>query len=101
MLVKEDVIINRTATDGHVTISSCMNKGHPHINHQYNDWPLSKWVVKKLANKAKQRGCEKLSPWIKSTSNHLLWSAATCDGNVDLLHKKWKSVLDHITNKHK
>ena len=101
LLERNDVTISRIATDRHVTISSCMNKDHPHINHQYDVWHLSKWVVKKLTNKAKQRGCEELSPWIQSISNHLWWSAATCDGNVEILREKWKSVLYHITNKHK
>ena len=101
ILESNDVTINRIATDRHVPISSCMSKDHPHINHQYDVWHLSKWVVKKLTNKAKQRGCEELSPWIQSISNHLWWSAATCNGNVDLLREKWKSVLEHITNKHK
>ena len=96
-----DVTISRIVTDRHVTISSCMVKDHPHIKHQYDDCHLSKWVVKKLTNKSKEKGCEELSPWIQSISNHLWWSAATCDGNVDLLREKWKSVFHHITNKHK
>ena len=101
LLTSNDVTISRIATDRHVTISSCMAKDHPHIKHQYDVWHLSKWVVNKLTNKAKEKGCEELSPWIQSISNHLWWSSATCDGNVDLLREKWKSVLHHITNKHK
>lgn len=101
MLESNDVTITRIATDRHVSISSSMNKDHPNINHQYDVWHLSKWVVKKLTNKAKLKGCEGLSPWIQSIANHLWWSAATCNGSVDLLREKWKSVLDHTTNKHK
>ncbi|XP_078352898.1 uncharacterized protein LOC144637699 [Oculina patagonica] len=101
LLESKDVTISRIATDRHVTITSCMARNHPHINHQHDVWHLSKWVVKKLTNKAKQKGCEELSPWIQSISNHLWWSAATCDGNVNILREKWRSVLDHITNKHK
>ena len=46
----------RVATDSHVSISSCMAKDYPHtcINHQYDVWHFSKWVVKKITNKAKQ-----------------------------------------------
>ena len=100
MLESKNVTISRIATDRHVSISSSMNKDHPTINHQYDVWHLSKWVVKKLTNKAKQKGCEELSPWIQSIANHLWWSAATCNGSVDLLREKWKSVLNHTTNKH-
>ena len=101
MLEGKGVNISRVTTDRHVSISSCMAKDYPHINHQYDVWHLSKWVVKKLTNKAKQKGCEELAPWIQSISNHLWWSAATCNGNVQLLREKWKSVLDHVSNKHK
>ena len=100
MLESNNVTISRIATDRHVSISSSMNKDHPTINHQYDVWHLSKWVVKKLTNKAKQKGCEELSPWIQSIANHLWWSAAACNGSVDLLHEKWKSVLNHTISKH-
>ena len=56
---------------------------------------------KKLTNKAKQKGCEEMVPWIQSISNHLWWCSATCDGNVQLLREKWKSVLDQVVNKDK
>lgn len=101
LLEGNGVKISRVATDRHVSISSCMSKDYPDINHQYDVWHLSKWVVKKLTNKAKQKGCEELLPWIQSISNHLWWSSATCNGSVQLLREKWKSVLDHVANKHK
>ena len=47
------------------------------------------------------KGCENLLPWICSVSNHMLWCSATCDGNAEVLKEKWKSVLFHVTNKHK
>ena len=71
LLRSNNVTISRIATDRHVSISSSMNKDHPAINHQYDVWHLSKWVVKKLTNKAKQKGCEELSPWIQSIANYL------------------------------
>ena len=84
-LEEKGIMINRIATDRHVSISSSMKKDFQHINLQYDVWHLSKRVVKKLTNKAKQKGCEELAPWIQSVSNHLWWCAATCDGNVQLL----------------
>ena len=93
--------IDRITTDRQVSISSFMYKDGPQINHQYDVWHLSKWVVKKLTSKAEQKGCEELMPWIVSMSNRLWWCVATCAGNVVLLREKWKSVLHHIVNKHK
>ncbi|XP_068758424.1 uncharacterized protein [Montipora capricornis] len=101
LLEGKGVNITIVATDRHVSISSCMSKDYPHISHQFDVWHLSKWVVKKLTNKAKQKGCEELAPWIQSISNHLWWSAATCDGSVQMLWEKWKSVLDHVSKRHK
>ena len=95
------VEVDRIDTDRHVSISSFMNKELPQINNQYDVWHLSKWVVTKLTNKAQQKGCEELLPWIQSFSKHLWWCAAACDGNGVLLREKWKSVLHHIVNKHK
>ena len=100
-LVREEVTIKRIATDRHTSISSSMKKDHGEIDHQYDVWHLSKWVVKKLSKKAKVKGCEDLLPWIRSVSNHLWWCSATCNGNAEELKEKWKSVLFHVTNKHK
>ena len=100
-LQAEDVTIRRIATDRHTSIPSAMNKEHKDIKHQFDVWHLSKWVVKQLTKKAKVKDCENLFPWIRSVSNHLWWCSATCDGNADVLREKWKSVLHHVTNKHK
>ena len=55
----------------------------------------------KINKKAKKKGCEELLPWIQSVSNHLWWSAATCDESADILREKWLSLLYHITGKHR
>ena len=100
-LAREEVTIKRIATDRHTSISSSMKKDHGEIDHQYDVWHLSKWVIKQLSKKAKVKGCEDLLPWIRSVSNHMWWCSATCDGNAEVLKEKWKSVLYHVTNKHK
>ena len=76
LLEGKDIIIRRIATDRHVSITSSMAKDHPNMGDK------TKWVIKKLTYKANQRGCEDLSPWIQSISNHLWWSVATCNGNI-------------------
>ena len=95
-----DVSIDRITTDRHTVITSTMAKDYPHIKHQYDVWHVSKSVVKKLNKKAKLKSCQDLSRWIQSVSNHLWWSAATCNGDVKLLREKWVSVLHHVRNKH-
>ena len=96
--VKEQVPVKRKTTDRHVSIASTMKKKHPHIDHQYDVWHLSKSVTKKLTKKAKLKGNDDLTHWIKSISNHLSWCSASCNKNADELVEKWKSVLNHISN---
>ena len=79
-LAREEVTIMRIATDRHTSISSSMKKDHGEIDHQYDVWHLSKWIIKKLSKKAKVKACEDLLPWIRSVSNHMWWCSATCDG---------------------
>ena len=96
----DDVSNDRITTDRHKVITSTMAKDYPHIKHQYDVWHVSKSVVKKLNEKAKLKSCQDLSRWIQAVSNHLWWSAATCNGDVRLLREKWVSVLHHVRNKH-
>ena len=100
-LERERVTIKRIATDRHTSITSAMKKDHGEISHQYDVWHLSKWIVKQLTKKAKVKACEDLVPWIRSVSNHLWWCSATCGGNAEVLREKWKSIMMHVTNKHK
>ena len=55
------------------------------IEHQFDVWHISKAVTKSLTSKAKTKGCEELSPWIQSISNHLWFVSATCEGDEELL----------------
>ncbi|KAL9984522.1 hypothetical protein ACROYT_G006825 [Oculina patagonica] len=93
LLESKDVTISRIATDRYVTITSCVARNHPHINHQYDVWHLSKWVVKKLTNKAKQRGCEEPSPWILLTGSRIMGGTRAQEDSwprqVALGHNGW------------
>ena len=99
-LQDNNIKINRIATDRHTSIAKEMRKNQKKIKHQYDTWHMSKWVVKQLNKKAKKKECEELKPWIQSVSNHLWWSAATCNGDSELLTEKWTSVVHHVVNKH-
>ena len=46
------------ATDRHVQIRSIMSKEYSSTNHQFDVWHLSYNLKKKLAQKAKGKGCE-------------------------------------------
>ena len=41
-----------------------------------------------------------IGKWSKSIINHLYWCAvSTTDGNQDIIHDKWLSLINHIHNK--
>ena len=100
-LMAQDVDIFSIATDRHTGVVSLMKSDYPHIQHQYDVWHLAKKVTKKLGKKAKTKHCGQLLPWIQSVSNHLCWSAQTCNGDAELQVDKWKSIVHHISNVHK
>ena len=98
-LLANGVQILSIATDRHRGVGSLMKNDYCFIDHQYDVWHLAKSVVKKLTQKGKQKHCEQL-PWIQSISNHLWWSAQTCNGDAQLLIDKWVSIVHHISNVH-
>ena len=100
-VIAQNVKIRSLTTDRHTQITSELRKKYPSIIHQYDVWHLSKWVTKKLTKKAKKKGNEILLKWVQSVSNHLWWSAQTCNRDPEVLHEKWVSVLNHVVNKHK
>ena len=58
-----------------------------------------KGIKKKLLKLSKTRDYALVGEWIKSTTNHLYWHAAsTADG--DDIVKRWKSLMDHVCDVH-
>jgi len=95
----QDVDISTIATDRHTRhtgVASLMKTDYPHIDHQYD--AIS--VTKKLGKKPKAKHCGQLFPFIQSNSKHLWWSVQTCNGDVELLVEKWKSIVHHVSNVH-
>ena len=94
-IIKKKIPIRCLTTDRHTTITAKMRSNYPKITHQYDVWHIRKWITKKLTKKAKKKGCKELLPWIRSVSNHLWWSAATCDESADILRKNVIIIPHH------
>ena len=88
------------ATDHHVGIRADLKRNFPEIDHQFDVWHLSKSITKKLTEKTNKNECADLSLWIRSISNHLLWCAKTCGGDMEMLREKWISIVYHTANIH-
>jgi hypothetical protein len=58
-------------------------------------------TTKKLLKASKEKGCERISLWIKAIRRHMYWCAtSTKEGFGAMILAKWKSLLRHIANKH-
>lgn len=68
--------------------------------HHIDPWHAIKNVTKKLYASSKKKGCEKLSQWVLSITNHFWWSMETCEGDADSLKEKWLSITNHVVNRH-
>ena len=91
------ILVQSITTDRHTYVGALRKRQYPTIYNQYDVLHLAKSIVKKLTKTGKTK---KMLPWIHSISNHLWWSAQTCEGNPDLLCAKWTSIVYHITNVH-
>ncbi|XP_028405222.1 uncharacterized protein LOC114527724 [Dendronephthya gigantea] len=50
---------------------------------------------------SKTKGCEKIKDWTKGVCNHIYWcSTDTAESFKSLILAKWKSLMQHIANKH-
>lgn len=89
-------------SDRHRGIAKWIKENRPNTTHFFDIWHLAKSIGKKLLKIGKESGCEVIVKWQKSIRNHLHWCAiSTKTGFQELIIAKWKSLLRHISNKHK
>ena len=60
---------------------------------------LLKGLSKKLEKLGKEKGCETIQPWRKSSVNHVYWSASTSQSGEEAL-AKFRSIYNHVQNIH-
>ncbi|KAH7961481.1 hypothetical protein HPB52_009362 [Rhipicephalus sanguineus] len=90
--------IGSLTTDRHPGVKQYCRKHKPNIPHWYDVWHVGKGLKKKLL--AASRRHRVLSPWIQSIINHLYWVAAMGQGDGDLVVSMWRSLLNHVCDKH-
>ncbi|XP_078697815.1 uncharacterized protein LOC144925606 isoform X2 [Branchiostoma floridae x Branchiostoma belcheri] len=98
-LENEGMNIGCIATDRHVGIRAAL-KQRRDIDHQFDVFHMAKSVKKKLAAHAKTRNKRDLFPWLKAISTHLWWCSSTCGNDEVILCEKWRSVANHVANRH-
>ncbi|KAJ8311197.1 hypothetical protein KUTeg_011260 [Tegillarca granosa] len=97
-LMENNLKLFHLIIDRHSQVKAYMAKEHPEVTHWFDCWHVAKGIYKKLEAAGKRRSCKNLSDWARSISNHLYWCAASSEGDGDLVHDKWISILNHVTN---
>ncbi len=73
----------------------------PSTSHFYDIWHVARTIQKVLLKLSKEKGCERIAKWLKAVHTHLYWCASsTKKGFEELIVAKWKSFMNHVTNKH-
>ena len=67
----------------------------------FDVWHVARSISKAMLQLGKEKGCERISDWVKGARNHLYWCAtSTRQGFEELIAAKWKSFMLHVANKH-
>ncbi|XP_067030157.1 uncharacterized protein [Acropora muricata] len=88
-------------SDRHRGVAKWLRECQPNTVHFFDIWHVARSIGKKMLTLSKQKGCERISQWIKGVRNHLHWCASsTKQGFKELIAAKWMSLMRHISNKH-
>ncbi|XP_063066590.1 uncharacterized protein LOC134458292 [Engraulis encrasicolus] len=97
LLESKGVAVDYIVTDRHPQIQKFLRDRK--ITHYYDVWHLEKGLSKKVAKAAKEKDCEVVKKWQRGISNHVYWCATSSSSGPEKL-AKWKSVMNHMQNKH-
>ena len=92
--------VDVVATDRNMQIAKWVREEKPELTHRYDLWHFVKNILSKLRPLASQKGCKIMLDWMRPIANHLYWCSENCGGDAEKLVQMWKSVLEHITNRH-
>uniref|UniRef100_A0A8C5MQ62 THAP-type domain-containing protein n=1 Tax=Leptobrachium leishanense TaxID=445787 RepID=A0A8C5MQ62_9ANUR len=99
-LIGEDLQIGIVSTVRHVGIQKVMRENFSTIKHQFDAWYYCKCLRSKLVSISKSLLYQELAPWTSAIVNHLWMSCCMCQGDVERLRERWRSILHHVSNEH-
>lgn len=77
-------------SDRHRGIAKWIRECQPSVTHFFDQWHVTKGLVKKLLAASKQKGCKVIAQWVNAVKNHTFWcSTSTKSGLQDLILAKW------------
>ena len=93
--------IVKVATDRNMQLAKWLRENRALIKRIYDTWHFAKNITSKLRKLAKRKGCKIIQEWIRQIGNHLFWCADNCGGDAEKIKQMWKSLLHHISNRHR
>ncbi|CAN7942298.1 unnamed protein product, partial [Ixodes hexagonus] len=96
----EGVMVEALTTDRHASIKGHMKKKEPNTLHYFDTLHIAKGISKKVQAASKYTGCGVLASWAQPASNHIYWCAANSEDDGKLLVEMWKSINNHVLDKH-
>ncbi|KAL1457360.1 hypothetical protein MTO96_027682 [Rhipicephalus appendiculatus] len=93
------VKVRSVTTERHPAVRSYFRKERPDCQHYFDSWRVAKGFQKKLVAASKARNSV-IRLWIRSIVKHLYFVAAAGEGDWNLMVSMWRSLLNHICNKH-
>ena len=95
------ITISVFISDRHRGIAKWIRECHVGCSHFFDIWHVARSIGKSMVKLGKEKGCEKITDWIKGVRNHLYWCAtSTKQGFEEMIAAKWKSFMEHVSNKH-
>lgn len=100
-LEEQHTNIAQFISDRHTSVAKWLRESVPTVRHYYDIWHVARSITKKLLKAGKEKDCEVILKWVTSIRNHLYWCAtSTKEGFGKLTQSKWKSLHNHIQDKH-
>ena len=81
----------------HHGIAKWIRESQAGCSHFFDIWHVARSIGKAMLKLGKEKGCERISDWVKGAHNHLYWCAmSNKQGFEELIAAKWKSFMLHL-----
>ena len=100
-LSRMGLAISTFISDRHRGIAKWVRECQPNTKHFFDIWHIARSIGKAMLKTSKFKGFEIIKYWMKGVRNHLYWcTASTKPGFEQMIVAKWKSIVQHIANRH-
>ncbi|KAK1158465.1 hypothetical protein AOXY_G23400, partial [Acipenser oxyrinchus oxyrinchus] len=93
--------ISAPVTDRHRQIQSFLQSLQvKQFRHYFDVWNVAKAIGKDITKLATKLLCKEVAQWKRSIINQIYWIAKSSNVNADMIHDKWRGIINHVQNVH-